>query len=67
VVDMSPIAVTGRLKEVSELWAQRGGVRDGADMSPEALSTRLKALGALSDMCRKLRRIGSDHLGRQTR
>ena len=58
MVDMCPAAVTERLQRVSELLARRGWIRKGAEMSPEALTARLKVLGALSDMCRKLQVVG---------
>jgi hypothetical protein len=51
---MSPSAVTARLRELDRLLAQRGLRAKGVDMSSEAVTARLRALGALSDMCRRL-------------
>jgi hypothetical protein len=55
---MRPEAVTARLREVSRLLAERGLVVKEVDMSPAAISARLRTLGALSDMCRRLQAIG---------
>jgi hypothetical protein len=59
VVDMRPEAVTARLREMSRLLAERGFVAKGVDMSSPAVTARLKTLGALSDMCRRLGPVGS--------
>jgi hypothetical protein len=58
VVDMRAPAVTARLREVGRLLAERGLVPKGVDMSPAQVTARLKTLGALSDMCRRLVRAG---------
>ncbi len=54
MVDMSPTAVTARLREVARLLAERGQVQKGVDMSPAAITGRLKVMGALSSMCLRL-------------
>jgi len=51
-------AVTERLREIARLLARRGFVTKGIDMSPEGVTARLKTLGALSDMCRRLGVVG---------
>ncbi|HZA50219.1 MAG TPA: hypothetical protein VE549_05730 [Myxococcaceae bacterium] len=58
MVDMHSEAITARLREVSRLLTERGHVRKGVDMSSNAISGRLRTLGALSDMCRRLQAIG---------
>jgi hypothetical protein len=58
VVDMTPAAVTARLREMAALLAARGLVSKGVDMTPAAVTARLRAMGALSDMCRKLAPVG---------
>jgi hypothetical protein len=55
---MAPDAVTWRLRRVAELLAARGIVTKGVDMSPHAVTARLAVLGSLSDMCRRLAKIG---------
>lgn len=51
-------AVTARLRQVSRLLAERGMTKKGVDMSTQAVSGRLRTLGALSDMCRRLAEAG---------
>ena len=58
MVDMSPAAVTGRLRELDRLLAERGLLVKGIDMSSAAVTGRLRVLGALSDMCRRLMAAG---------
>jgi hypothetical protein len=55
---MNGAAVSTRLREMSRLLAERGLVEKGVDMSPAAITARLRMLGALSDMCRRLARAG---------
>ncbi len=56
MVDMSPRAVSDRLRTVARLLATRGLVDKGVDMSPAAVTGRLQAMAALSSMCLRLRR-----------
>jgi len=58
VVEMDAQAVTARLREVARLLAARGFVKKGIDMSPAAVTARLRTLGALCDMCRRLTALG---------
>jgi hypothetical protein len=58
VVDMSAAAVTARLREMARLLAVRGRVDKGVDMSPRQLTARIQTLGARSDMCRRLVKVG---------
>ena len=58
MVDMSPRAIEGRLREMSALLAARGFVVKGVDMSPAAVTARVRLMGALSDMCLRLAREG---------
>jgi hypothetical protein len=51
---MSPRAVSARLHRISHLLNQRGFVRKGADMSPGAVTLRLRSMASLSDMCARL-------------
>jgi len=51
---MSPRAVSARLRRISDLLNQRGFVRKSADMSPNAVTLRLRSMAALSDMCARL-------------
>lgn len=55
---MAASEVTARLREMARLLAERGFVRKGIDMSPPAITGRLRMLGALSDMCRRLGSAG---------
>jgi hypothetical protein len=57
-VDMSRSAVTERLLRVAALLRTRGIVLKGVDMSPRAVSERLRTAGALSDLCRRLAPLG---------
>jgi hypothetical protein len=56
---MSPGAVTARLREMARLLEERGAVSKGVDMSAAAISGRLRLMGALSDMCRRLGAAGA--------
>jgi hypothetical protein len=56
VVDMSPGAVSARLRTVAELLSARGFVQKGVDMSTAAVTLRLRTLATLSDMCARLGR-----------
>lgn len=58
MADMSPAAVTQRLRMVSALLAARGWIAKGVDMSPAAVTGRLRAMGGLTDMCVRLGRQG---------
>jgi hypothetical protein len=51
-------AVSARLREMARLLAQRGFVSKGVDMSSAAVSTRLRSMASLSDLCRRLAPIG---------
>ena len=55
---MTRTAVSGRLREVGRLLAQRGFVPKGVAMASASVTARLKILGALSDMCRRLTCVG---------
>jgi hypothetical protein len=56
---MSAAGVSERLREVGRLLEQRGFVSKQVDMGPSAVTARLKTLGALADMCRRLAPIGA--------
>ncbi len=56
MVDMSPGAVSERLRTVAELLRARGFVQKGVDMSAAAVTLRLRTLATLSDMCARLGR-----------
>jgi hypothetical protein len=58
VVDMSKSAVTSRLREVSRLLRESGFRSKATVMTKVAVTTRLKTMGALSDLCRRLGRVG---------
>ncbi len=58
MVDMTPGAVTARLREAARLLRERGFVAKGVDMTSDAVNARLRVQGALSDMCRRLGKIG---------
>lgn len=58
MVDMSPDAVKARLRELSDHLKARGFVTKGVDMTPAAVTGRLKVLAALSDMCLRLVSVG---------
>lgn len=66
-VDMSPEAVTERLREMSRHSDLRPENRLAAkvDMSPQAVTRRLKKQAQLREMCLALQRIGeANGLGR---
>lgn len=54
MVDMSPRAVTARLRSVAVQLAERGFVAKTVDMSPGAVTDRLRIMATLSDMCIRL-------------
>jgi len=54
-----PAIVTARLREMSRLLAERGFVSKGVDMSPAAISARLRSWSALTEMCRRLAVAGN--------
>jgi hypothetical protein len=56
VVDLSPAAITARLREMGALLARRGRLDKGPDMTGPAITARLRMLGTLSDACRRLGR-----------
>jgi hypothetical protein len=56
---MGPEAVTARLRRAAELLRARGMVARSVDMSPGAITGRLRTWGALSDMCHRLARLGA--------
>jgi hypothetical protein len=56
---MRPAQVSARLRQMARLLADRGFVNKGVDMSASAVTARLRVLGALSDMCRRLKAVGS--------
>lgn len=60
MVDMSAQAVRQRLREMARLLASHGVRSKTVDMSAAAVRARLQALGALSNMCRRLAALG-DH------
>ncbi|MBN2496070.1 MAG: hypothetical protein JXR96_15865 [Deltaproteobacteria bacterium] len=53
--DMSPSAVTARLREIARLRAARLESHE-VDMSPKAVTRRLKEISRLRDFCLKLAR-----------
>ena len=62
-VDMSPRAITARLRQASELARDLSPERrldTKIDMSAAAITARLREAAALLELCRKLER-GSDH------
>ena len=58
MVDMGRDAIARRLRQAAQLLAARGFTAKGVDMSPRAVSARLEVLGSLSDMCRRLAKVG---------
>jgi hypothetical protein len=51
--------VTSRLREVARLLEGRGFITKGINMSAAAVTLRLRAMGSLSDMCRRLAPVGA--------
>lgn len=47
---MSAAAVTARLREIERLLAAGARAKKGVDMSSAAITSRLRALGSLSDV-----------------
>jgi len=60
-VDMSPAAITARLKEVSRLADLRPEMRlhCKVDMSPAGVTRRLRQVSQLRDLCLELGRLGA--------
>jgi hypothetical protein len=56
---MAAAAVTARLREMAKLRVQAGYVDKRPAMTSAAITARLKTLGALSDMCRRLAVVGA--------
>ena len=54
MVDMSPRAVSTRLRSVARLLEERGFAIKGVDMSRTAVTSRLQSMAALSSMCARL-------------
>ncbi len=54
MVDMSKHAISERLRDMSRQLAERGFTSKGVDMSPAAVTMRLRAMAALSTMCLRL-------------
>ena len=63
MVELGPEAITARLRELSRCLRARGFVDKGLDMSAPAVTTRLRVLAALSDMCRQLVKVGEPMRG----
>lgn len=59
-VDMSPEAVTARLREVSRLADLRPENRlaSKVDMSPEGVTRRLRQVSQLRRLCLRLKEVG---------
>jgi hypothetical protein len=55
---MGAVAVSDRLRQVALLLQARGWSKKGVDMSPGAVTDRLRTVGALGDLCRRLAEIG---------
>jgi hypothetical protein len=53
---MSREAVTLRLRATAKMLEERGFVSKGVDMSPTAVTLRLRTMAALSSMCLRLGR-----------
>ncbi|MCG5052852.1 MAG: hypothetical protein KA712_07815 [Myxococcales bacterium] len=51
---MSPSAITERLKSMAAAQRHRGYVAKGVDMSPAAISSRLKMQSQLTNVCLRL-------------
>jgi hypothetical protein len=58
-VDMGAGPVTSRLREMARLLEGRGFVTKSMNMSAAAVTQRLRAMGSLSDMCRRLAPVGA--------
>ncbi len=54
MVDMSPHAISERLRDMSRQLAERGFASKGVDMSSPAVTGRLRTMAALSTMCLRL-------------
>ena len=58
MVDMRPATIAARLRELARQSDARGFIDKGVDMSARAVTARLRTLGALADMCQRLRQVG---------
>lgn len=58
MVDFGRQAITSRLRELSRLLAERGFVSKQVDMSPAAVTARVRTMASLSNMCRRLAPVG---------
>lgn len=58
MVDMDPAAITDRLRHVAQLLREKGWSKKGVDLSSSAVSERLRTMGSLSDLCRRLMLVG---------
>ncbi len=54
MVDMSPQAVSSRLRVTARLLQERGFASKGVDMSRAAVTLRLRDMASLSAMCLRL-------------
>lgn len=54
MVDMSPQAVSSRLRVTARLLQERGFASKGVDMSRAAVTLRLRGMASLSAMCLRL-------------
>jgi hypothetical protein len=52
-------AITARLRELSRLLVARGFVSKQVDMSTAAVTSRVRTMASLSDMCCRLGAIGA--------
>jgi len=67
VVDMSPRAVSTRLRAVARLLEERGFTSKGVDMSRTAVTSRLQSMADLSSMCAHLGKATIASSGPRTR
>ena len=67
MVDMSPRAVSTRLRAVARLLEERGFTSKGVDMSRTAITSRLQSMAALSSMCAHLGKATIASSGPRTR
>lgn len=56
---MQSPAISARLREMSRLREQAGFIDKRPAMTADAITRRLRMLGALSDMCRRLAAVGA--------
>lgn len=57
--ELDAATVTQRLQQMARLLAARGFVPKGVDMSPPAVTDRLRTWSALTDACRRLVHLGA--------